>query len=233
MHIHYLKHVPFEGLGNIEVWAEDRGHLVSCTSFYEKKWKLPSTREFDWLIILGGPMSIKDEAIYPWIREEKEFIHKAIDADKIVLGICLGAQLIADVLGGKVFPNKEREIGWFPVNFNEEALNTSLFHNFPPKLTVFHWHGDTFSLPEQAQKLASSTITNNQAFSYKNKVIGLQFHIEERDASIMQLIRHCEDELVEQSYVQSAYNIMQNVFLTRQNKDYLFKFLDNIYNFNS
>lgn len=233
MRIHYLKHVPFEGLGNIEVWAEDRGHLVSCTSFYEKKWKLPSTREFDWLIILGGPMSTKDETIYPWIREEKEFILKAIDADKIVLGICLGAQMIADVLGGKVFPNKEKEIGWFPVNFNEDALNTSLFHNFPPKLTVFHWHGDTFSLPEQAQKLASSTVTNNQAFSYKHKVIGLQFHIEERDASIMQLIRHCEDELVEQPHVQSAHNIMQNVFLTRQNKDYLFKFLDNIYNFNS
>ena len=133
--------------------------------------------DFDWLIILGGPMNIYEEDKYPWLSKEKEFIHQAIASDKIVLGICLGAQLMADVLGGKVQRNVHREIGWFPVKLMPESKASRIFRVLPEEFMALHWHGDTFELPPGAVHTAESQACKNQAFEL-GKAIGLQFHLE-------------------------------------------------------
>src|SRR5690606_32591469 len=114
----------------------------------------------------------------PWMKEEKKLIEKAILKGKRVIGICLGAQLIADVLGARVFPNKEKEIGWFPIELTEEGQKSPFFAGFNKTETVFHWHGDTFEIPKGAEHIASSKVCENQAFLFDHKVLGLQFHLE-------------------------------------------------------
>jgi GMP synthase-like glutamine amidotransferase len=143
MKIHYLQHVPFEDLANIESWARSRDHDLSKTLLFAGD-SLPRMPDFDWLIIMGGPMNIHEEDRYPWLAKEKEFIHQAIASDKIVLGICLGAQLMADVLGGKVRKNVHREIGWFPVKLMPESRASPIFRVLPEEFMALHWHGDTF-----------------------------------------------------------------------------------------
>jgi GMP synthase-like glutamine amidotransferase len=122
MHIHWIQHVPFEGLGCIEPWLTENGHTVTCTRLCAGE-KFPNLglsagalakeEKIDGLIVMGGPMGVCDEAIYPWLAAEKAFIKAVIDQDKPVLGICLGAQLIAEVLGGDVWPAKNKEIGFY------------------------------------------------------------------------------------------------------------------------
>ncbi|AFD07585.1 type 1 glutamine amidotransferase [Solitalea canadensis] len=206
MKIHYFQHVPFEGLGFIESWIKEKGFELSSTHFFENH-TLPDLNDVDWLIVMGGPMGVYDEDKYEWLKAEKEFIKKAIEADKVVLGICLGSQLVAEVLGANVFPNKFKEIGWFPV----EVFEATHKFNFPQnRITVFHWHGDTFELPEGATLAASSRACINQAFRFKDKVVGLQFHLEATPESIEQMIKHCGDELEPNAFIQSAEQIRNN-----------------------
>jgi GMP synthase (glutamine-hydrolysing) len=207
MRIHSLHHVPFEGLGSIAVWAEKNDHSVTTTRLYQDN-DFPDTTDFDMLIIMGGPMSVHDSTIYPWLEAEKTFISQAIKADKTILGICLGAQLIAHVLGAQVYPNKKKEIGWFPVNATPNAQKNSITKALPESMEAFHWHGETFFLPENAQLLASSQACKNQAFLYTDRVLGLQFHLETTPASARNLIRHCQNEMVPAPYVQSQEMIM-------------------------
>lgn len=207
MKIHYLQHVPFEGLGNIETWAKLQGHVLSSTHFYQDE-SLPNLEEFDFLVVMGGPMNIYEENKYPWLVNEKKFIEQAIKYDKIVLGICLGSQLIADVLGAKVFPNPEPEIGWFPIELTTEAQTSNVFNVLPKQLTVFHWHGDTFELPQGATRMASSAGCKNQAFIYGKKAIGLQCHLEATKSSVQKLIEHGADELGEGKYIQKPYEML-------------------------
>ena len=128
MRAHYLQHVPFEGLGSIEPWLQNAGYEISHTQFFNLG-VLPSIDEIELLIVMGGPMSVNDETENPWLVKEKKFIRSTIEAGKPVLGICLGAQLISNSMGGKVFSNSEKEIGWFPV----EAVKpeSSSFFRFP------------------------------------------------------------------------------------------------------
>ncbi len=146
MKLHYIQHVPFEGPANIGDWARSQGWSLSATHLYRGD-KLPAPGEFDWLVVMGGPMNIYEEDQYPWLAAEKKSIGKAIEAGKIVLGVCLGAQLIADVLGGRVVRNEHKEIGWFPVSLRPEGVESPVFRSFPPEFQALHWHGDTFSLP--------------------------------------------------------------------------------------
>lgn len=166
-----------EGLGKIASWISEREHTVSATHLYRGE-TLPDGESFDFLVIMGGPMNIYEYRNHPWLPGEKRFIRQAIDDGKYVLGVCLGAQLIADVLGAKVYQNAKMEIGWYPVRFNSAKKSVRAFENFPEELTVLHWHGDTFHLPEGAVHLAGSDACRNQAFAYGQRVIGLQFHIE-------------------------------------------------------
>lgn len=183
LRIHYFQHVPFEGLGCIEDWALGQGHQLSYTRFYEGR-QLPPLDEIDWLIVMGGPMGIYDEAIYPWLSGEKEFIRQAIAANKVVLGICLGAQLLADALGANVKPGKNKEIGWFPVQKTAEGKVSKLLDDMPDQLVVFHWHGDQFEIPANGLRLAESEACPNQILQYGDRVIGLQFHFEATEQTI-------------------------------------------------
>ncbi|MFA6811019.1 MAG: type 1 glutamine amidotransferase [Desulfoplanes sp.] len=207
MRIHSLHHVPFEGLGSIAAWAEKNDHSVTTTRLYQDN-DFPGMTDFAMLIIMGGPMSVHDSTTYPWLEAEKTFISQAIKADKTILGICLGAQLIAHVLGAKVYPNKKKEIGWFPVNATPNAQKNSITRALPESMEAFHWHGETFSLPKNAQLLASSQACKNQAFLYTDRVLGLQFHLETTPASARSLILHGQDEMVPAPYVQTPEMIM-------------------------
>ena len=189
MKLHWLQHVPFEGLGIIEEWAEASGFEISCTRLFAGG-RLPEIETFDWLVVMGGPMGIYDYEDHPWLAAEKQFIKTAIEADKTVLGICLGAQLIADVLGAKVYPGPQKEIGWFPIQRAEGAPKI-----IPDQLTAFHWHGDTFEIPDGAVRLASSEACKNQGFVYNDRVAALQFHLETTPESMEALIENCADEL--------------------------------------
>ena len=199
MKVQVLQHVPFEGLGSIEAWLSERGAAVYTTRFYQSP-VLPDPRSIDLVIAMGGPMSVNDEREYPWLKEEKAFIKKAVDRGCGVLGVCLGAQMIASALGARVFANAHKEIGWFPV----QAVSTDAdVFRFPPQATVFHWHGETFDLPPGAIHLAKSVGCKNQAFQIGRNVIGLQFHLETTPETSDQLIQHCRDELVAGEYIQT------------------------------
>lgn len=204
MRAHYLQHVAFEGLGSIESWLVEQGYQISCTPFYQSS-TLPMVEEIDFLIIMGGPMSVNDEAQYPWLATEKQFVRAFIASGKPVLGICLGAQLIASAMGGRVYPNAEKEIGWFPVRgVTSGEAGTFVF---PAETEVFHWHGETFTLPTGAHRLAQSAVCENQAFQLGANVIGLQFHLETTPQSAQALIEHCREELVAGAFIQTEQQI--------------------------
>lgn len=205
MRAHYLQHVPFEGLGSIEAWLRNKGYATSCTRLFESV-NFPNMEEIDLLIIMGGPMSVNDEKEYSWLVKEKAFIRMAIDSGTPVLGICLGAQLIANCLGAKVYPNPQKEIGWFPIHsIGEES---SLFFKFPKSIEVFHWHGETFDLPPGATLIASSEACKNQGFQIGSSVMGLQFHLETTPESASDIIANCRDELVPAKYVQNEVDLL-------------------------
>ena len=227
MNIHAFIHTPYEEPGYIVEWAKEKGHNLSTTSFY-KPFTLPKSEELNWLIIMGGPMGVYDEDKYPWLIEEKRFIKQAIENGKIVLGICLGSQLIAEVLGAKVFPNKHKEIGWFKIKTTEEAAKNDIFNFLPEETIVFHWHGDTYNLPPGAVHLAESEVCKSQAFIFNEKVIGLQFHIEVTDKLLSDMLSGGNDELAKNTYVQTEDKIRDGMYYCKEINLLLQKLLDNI-----
>ena len=197
-----MQHVPFENLGSIEGWARENRHPLSLTRFFLGEI-LPAVGEIDWLIVMGGSMGVHDEESYPWLAEEKRFIGQAVESGKVVLGICLGAQLIADVLGARVFRNRHKEIGWFPIEMTGESRTTALFSGFPKRFEAFHWHGDTFDLPAGAVQIARSPACKNQGFMYGERVVALQFHLETTRAGAEALIQQCASEIVDAPFIQT------------------------------
>jgi len=172
--VHVLQHLPNEGLGSIAAWLDELGAEITFTQFYLSA-ELPDPAELDLVIALGGSMSVNDEASLPWLVAEKQFLRDAMQQGVAVLGICLGAQLIANALGARVYPNAVKEIGWFPVT----GIDAGNHHfRFSALINVFHWHGETFDLPPGSVQLARSMACENQAFQIGKKIIGLQFHLE-------------------------------------------------------
>lgn len=202
MRLHWFQHVPFEGLGAIERWALEKGMEISVTRFYAGD-QLPRLEAIDWLVVMGGPMNIYEEADYPWLQAEKMYLREAIAAGKRVVGICLGAQLLADVLGGPVSRNAHKEIGWFTLELSAEAKRAGLGEALPWMFEAFHWHGDTFAIPPGSVPLGSSEACPHQGFLYRSQVLGLQFHMEMTESGAQTLIEHGRDELVEGRYIQS------------------------------
>jgi GMP synthase-like glutamine amidotransferase len=202
MRIHVLQHVPFEGPGAIAAWAHERGHAIDGTFLYAGH-PLPELADFDWLVVMGGPMGVHDEAHYRWLAAEKQLISRAVEGGMGVLGICLGAQLIASVLGAEVRRNEHKEIGWFPVELTG-ASGHPAFSVLPRRLTAFHWHGETFDLPAGAVLEARSEACANQAFSLGRKVVGLQFHLETTPESLDALVTHGAADITEGPFVQNA-----------------------------
>jgi GMP synthase-like glutamine amidotransferase len=209
MNIHYLQHVPFEGLGSIEPELTAKGHHLTNTQLYKNE-PFPAVDTIDRLIVMGGPMGVHDENEYPWLKREKQFIKQVIESGKIVLGICLGAQLIAAVLGAKVYKNRYREIGWFNIDRSAAAATTILSSALPEQAEVFHWHGDTFDIPFGAELLVSSDSCKNQGFILDNRVIGLQFHLETTPELARALINNSADELDGSRYVQTEKEMLAN-----------------------
>lgn len=203
MNVHVLQHVPFEGPGSIAQWVTARGAALTCTRcFAGDPW--PDLDQVDCLVIMGGPMSVNDENRLPWLAPEKAIIRLAIDRGIPTLGVCLGAQLIASALGARVYPNRVREIGWFPVHASDDA---GMGVRLPAECLVFHWHGETFDLPDGAVRLATSPGCVNQAFQAHDHVVGLQFHLEMTPDGAAALLEACAGDLVPGPYVQSAAEI--------------------------
>ncbi|MDR3628000.1 MAG: type 1 glutamine amidotransferase [Ignavibacteriaceae bacterium] len=227
MKIHVFLHTPFETPGYIEKWIKVKNHSITFTKFYET-YTLPKTDEIDWLIVMGGPMGVYEEDKYPWLIEEKSFIKQAVENRKIILGICLGSQLIAEALGAKVFPNKYKEIGWFKIRTTDDGKANPIFNFFPKESVAFHWHGDTFNLPAGAVRLAESEATKNQAFIYNGHVIGLQFHIEVTEKLLNEMIAAGNDELVPGSFLQTADEIRNGMSFSKSTNLLLHNLLDNI-----
>ena len=211
MQVHFLLHVPFETPGKLIPFFKEKANL-SFTRFFARD-PLPRADDFDLLVVMGGPMSVHDQSQYPWLNAEKQLIEQAIDKRKKVLGICLGAQLVADVLGARVYKNKFREIGWFEIFRAPEIADTALGNIWPQKTMAFHWHGEMFDIPRGARRLAFSQACPNQGFVFENRVIGLQFHLEVTPELIEGLLTNCADELDGSAFVQSANEIRKNMKL--------------------
>jgi GMP synthase (glutamine-hydrolysing) len=178
-----FRHVPFEGLGLIEPALESRGISFDYCDLYLPGAIMPNPAGYDGLIFMGGPMSVNDEL--PFILEEMRLIERAAAAGTPVLGVCLGSQMIARALGGRVYRNAEKEIGWFDIQLTEAGRRDPVLSGLLPVENVFHWHSDTFELPAGAEWLAYSERTPRQAYRIERAVYGLQFHLEVTPAMIV------------------------------------------------
>ncbi len=224
MQIAVLQHVAFESAGMCEDWAALRHHTLTIYPLYENV-PLPELSVFDMLLVMGGPMGVYDHEQYTWMAAELALIQQAIAAGKYVVGICLGSQLIAHALGAKVYPHYVKEIGWFPVTLLPAAATLLPEHNV---LMTFHWHGDTFDLPEGAQLLMSSEACPNQAFLYQHKILGLQFHLEVAEDNIRAMIEHCGHEIVPAPTIQTAAAMLAGAGYAARNKETLFLLMDRL-----
>lgn len=185
--IRVLQHASFEGPAGLAGLALERGFELAVTRL-DLGQPLPELATSGAVVVLGGPMSVHDEQAYPWLLREKRWIASAVDAGIPVVGICLGAQLLAHVLGATVSAMHEREIGWHRVDRAPEAAQALIGSVFPPTMLAFHWHGDTFALPAGAVRLASSEACREQAFALGDRVLGLQFHLETIPAAVRDLV---------------------------------------------
>jgi GMP synthase-like glutamine amidotransferase len=228
LHIHFLQHVPYEGLACIHTWITQQGHTLSSTKFFEERHELPAMNTFDWLIILGGPMSVHDDQQYPWLKKEKAFILNSINAGKKVLGICLGAQLAALCLGANVTRAAHKEIGWYPIRPTEACKQENwLYALISDHPVVFHWHGDQFEIPREANELITSEANGNQAFLYRDQVLGLQFHLEVTADALKEMVRNGSNELAEERYIQTPSEILHLRHPIGMNNRLMYELLNN------
>ncbi|GAB7081843.1 type 1 glutamine amidotransferase [Megalodesulfovibrio paquesii] len=228
MRLHTLEHVPFEGPAAITELAVMQGHTLTRSRLYAGD-PLPALAEVDVLFVMGGPMSVHDEGQFPWMAAEKALLRAAVHAGTRMLGICLGAQLLAEVLGGQITRNPQREIGWFPVQLTPEGRQAPVLAGIPDTFPAFHWHGETFSIPEQAIRLASSEACANQAFAVGNRIVGLQFHLETTPLSMEQLLTHCADELSPAGpYIQSPGRMREQLAQTAATHPVLVQLFSNM-----
>jgi len=206
MRVHILQHVSYEGIGSIQGWLRRQEAAVSWTRFHAGEL-LPNRTEMDLLIVMGGPMSVNDEAAFPWLAAEKRFVGRSLDTGCAVLGICLGAQLLASVAKARVYPGRAREIGWFPVH-SAPGASGPLSAVVPDTSMVFHWHGETFDLPSGATNLMESEACAHQAFSLSEHVLGLQFHLEMTLPGIEALAENCAVDLVPGPFIQPRASLL-------------------------
>lgn len=201
MDAYIFQHVEFEGPGAILPYLESRNFRIHFVKLYAGD-VLPSPEKVDFAVLMGGPMSALDEDKYPYLALEKQFCREVFALKKPLLGICLGAQIIANAFGAAIRKNPEKEIGWFPVIF-ENGLS----------MEAFHWHGETFDIPELATPLAYSAACKNQGFRL-GRIVGLQFHLETTRESMNAILENCSDELesalaLHGSFVQTKREILE------------------------
>ncbi|MCK5781797.1 MAG: type 1 glutamine amidotransferase [Flavobacteriales bacterium] len=223
MKIHVLQHAEWETIGKIDEWIISNGYSYSLSKLYLGE-ELPSF-DVDFLIVMGGPMGIYDDSDFPWLKKEREFLKEIVKTEAKILGICLGAQFIVDALGAKVYPGPEKEIGFFEVfNESDNYLTKSIDKTFE----AFHWHGDTFEIPEGAERLFSTELTENQGFVYAGRVLALQFHLEVGHKEIEGFVEYGSDEIIPSKYIQRESEIMSIKFDFDKSNLYLFEMLDKL-----
>jgi GMP synthase (glutamine-hydrolysing) len=230
MKIHILMHESFEAPGAIETWAKEHGHTLSYTRFYRND-SLPQTVDnLDYLIVMGGPQSpatSKAECPHFHARTEIEFISEAITKGKLLLGVCLGAQLIGEALGARFEHSPEREIGVFDLTLTPDGKKDPIFSTFPHVFPVGHWHGDMPGLTPAAAILATSKGCPRQVIRYSPRVYGFQCHFEFTPAAIEEMIKNNSNELVQYQslpYIQNAASLRSHDYAPINRL--LFKFLD-------
>ena len=225
MHIVCLTHAIFEGPGLIERWAQVRGHSMETVLLSERGFVHPA--EPDFLVVMGGPMNIYQHEEHPYLPEEKRFIRSVIDGDAMVLGVCLGAQLLADVLGGNVYQGEHKEIGWFDTKLTAAGKASAVFGRLPEEFLAFHWHSDTFSIPPEAVLTASSEACVNQAFEYDlGRVVGTQFHLERTSDTLGELITACREDITDGTWIRSGKEMLSNAARFRDAEEQLYVLLD-------
>ncbi|MDZ7690228.1 MAG: hypothetical protein U5K69_03555 [Balneolaceae bacterium] len=227
MNLHVFQHVPYEGPAALQEWADLNKHSVSISNFYEKT-TLPNPQQVGLLIVLGGPMGVYEEGRYPWLKKEKAYLKNYIERGGKILGICLGAQLIAKAMGAEVYPHTQKEIGWYPVEWSPELREHSRYGFLPDKQPVLHWHGDTFDIPERAINIGQSTACKRQGFLMRDNILALQFHLEMTRKSLQMLAENSEDELAKGGkFVQTSSELLDRDHPFRQCNQTLFTLLDN------
>ncbi len=206
MRIRCLNHAEYHGRAYLPEWAAGAGHDWAAT-FVPGAPALPVLESFDALVIMGGPMSIWEQARHPWLAGEKRFLESVLAADKPVVGVCLGAQMLAEIFGASVYPGQHKEIGWFPLEISPEARRTWVGDALPGSLMTFFWHGDSFDLPHSATRLAHNSAFPNQGFVC-GRAIALQFHLEVTPEWVRHLATRDAAELVTAPYIQAAESIL-------------------------
>jgi GMP synthase-like glutamine amidotransferase len=227
MNIHIIQHVYFEHPGYLVPYMQQQQFNVTYTKIFENT-AFPALNDIDVLVIMGGPMGVYEEDIYPSLKQEKKFIRSAMDAGKKVLGICLGSQLVAEAAGARVYPHTEKEIGWWPVQLVKSGQSAVITKGFPDEFITFHWHGDTFDLPSGAHQLFKTNACSNQGFLIGTQVAAVQFHMEATSDLINGMIAHNGDQLIPAPHVQSEQQILQQVpGMMEQQFSYISRFFNN------
>ncbi len=220
-----FKHVPFEGPGTFREELDKRGLKFREVNLYQGE----APKNLDGcggLIIMGGPMNVYEEAEYPFLKDEDRLIKEALAKKIPIIGVCLGAQLMAKAAGAKVTKGKKKEIGWYPLHITDEAKSDPVFKVLPKEVEVFQWHGDTFDIPKGAVRLASSDLFPNQAFRMGNNAYAFQFHIEVTNKIIKEWIEINQTELEGvRDYIDSKKVLAES----REKAAELKKLADNIY----
>ncbi|MFE5321321.1 type 1 glutamine amidotransferase [Paenibacillus sp. NPDC056579] len=224
MRLLLLKHFDFDDPFCIASWAAEKGYDITVMSPPDG-FRAPSLDTFELLVILGGPMSAYHDAEHPWLTEEKSFIRQAVEEGKKVLGICLGAQMLSEALGGRVYRSEHKEIGWHPVK--RLRIEHPLFSGVPEQFYSFHWHGDCFDIPEGAVSLAYSDACRVQAFAYGEQVLGLQFHLETTASCMTTMLDRWHDELADTPFIQKAEQMVGQAYRTEHSFTILKQILSN------
>src|ERR1041384_6925050 len=188
-----LQHVPHEILGTLNPLLKCAGFRIRYINFGRHPDAEPKLDGYDSLIVLGGPMSVNDSDRLPHLTTEMKLIEDAMKRNLPVLGICLGAQLTAKTLGARVYPNHQKEIGWYDVSPTEQASSDAMFVHFDAREKLFQWHGDTFDMPDGADHLAAPPLCAHRAFLYGTNVYGLQFHLEVKEPMIHRWLKVTEN----------------------------------------
>lgn len=224
MRLQYIQHVEFENPAVILEWCDDQSHEMTGLKPFAGD-RIDCAGDYDGLVVMGGPMSVHDTDIYPWMIEEKKYIEKCAKSGMKILGVCLGAQLLAEIHGAEVSKNEFREIGWHDIR---KISGSAFLKDFPSVLNVFHWHGETFSIPRSAERIFESEACGNQGFICGN-CAGFQFHIESNCDSINALVSNCREDLDGSRYVQSAEEISERIHSVSHMKPVLYGFMNSFF----
>jgi GMP synthase-like glutamine amidotransferase len=232
MKILVIQHSSINTLGTIGEYAKIKNHALESIRFYETH-NSPAINpftidSFDLLIVMGGAIGVYDYKENPWLRNEKDYIKQAVNAGKPILGICLGAQLLADSLGACVHDNKYMEMGWFPVKAVSNENISDFLKGLLDEFVAFHWHSRTFDLPEGAVHLFESRGCKNQGFIYGDRVVALQFHPEVNEERIESLIKRYGDGMAEGLFVQKKMEMLGQKKYLAETKEFMFAILEKL-----